>query len=159
MSPCGYKTEVEWLVGACSAIASPRASTASASKTRSKDAGLCYQAAEPETAEMVLEAGGEVGCLPESGEPSPRTALRYQAPPVNICKCVSRAQKPRTGSLDNLLRRRRNKIDLVVRGSHKKKEYVRAGDQKGGKMAQSLINTKENKNKSQEHLFTHLMGG
>lgn len=49
---------------------------ASASKTRSKDADLCYQAAEPETAEMVLEAEGEVGCLPERGaEPEDRTPL------------------------------------------------------------------------------------
>lgn len=31
--------------------------------------------------------------------------------------------------------------------------------ERGGKMAQSLLNTKENKNKSREHLLTHSMEG
>lgn len=60
-------------------------------------------------------------------------------------------------SLDDFLRRSGNKIDLVVRSGHKKKECVWAEDQKGKKIVLSLINTKENKNKSQEHLFTNLM--
>lgn len=34
---------------------------------------------------------------------------------------------------------------------------VWAEDQKGGKIVQSLINTKENKNKSAKHLFTNLI--
>lgn len=61
--------------------------------------------------------------------------------------------------MDDLLRRRRNKIDLLVQSGHKKKVCLWAEDQKGKKIVQSLINTKENKNKSQEHLFTNLMEG
>lgn len=105
---------------------------------------------------MVIMARGEEGCLPTYREQS-RTALNYRATPVNICKRPFKARKPRTGSLDDLLRRSGNKIDLVVRSGHKKKECVWAEDQKGKKIVLSLINTKENKNKSQEHLFTNLM--
>lgn len=48
----------------------------------------------------------------------------------------------------------------MVRISHKNKVCVWAENQKGGgKMAQSLLNTKENKNKSREHLLTHSMEG
>lgn len=98
-----------------------------------KNADLCYQAVEIETAEMVLLARGEVGCVPRCREQSRITTLHYQATPVNICKRPFKARKPRTGSLDDLLRRRRNKIDLMIRDSHKKKECVWAEDQKGGK--------------------------
>lgn len=47
----------------------------------------------------------------------------------------------------------------MVRGSRKKgNACVWAEDQKGEKkFVQSLINTKENKNKSGKHLFTNLM--
>lgn len=58
--------------------------------------------------------------MPTQREQSRAGTLHYQAPPVNICKRPFKAQKPGTGSLDDVLRGRRNKIDLVVRGSHKK---------------------------------------
>lgn len=47
----------------------------------------------------------------------------------------------------------------MVCSSHKKKEWLWAEDQKGEEIVQSWVNTKENKNKSQEHLFTNLMEG
>ena len=119
--------------GGCSSVFPPRALTTSTYKTRSKNADLYYQAVERETVKMGIIARGEEGCLPTQREQSRASTLHYQATPVNICKCPFKARKPGTGSLDDLLRGRRNRIDLVVRGSHKKKECVRAGDQRGGK--------------------------
>lgn len=134
---CGDKTKAEWLGEVRGGgLLSHHFSSCSHCfylKTRTKNADLCYQAVEIETAATVLLARGEVGCVPMCREQSRITTLHYQPTPVNICKRPFKARKPRTGSLDDLLRRRRNKIDLMIRDSHKKKACEWAEDQKGGK--------------------------